>query len=82
MDTIRYDFASIEGSRMDIAQSAARLNNALDELKSYLAPLVLRGRVRLLMPTRCSSKDGIAPRKILTRCLIVLVSLSGRVTTR
>ena len=40
MDTIRYDFASIEGSRMDIAQSAARLNNALDELKSYLAPLV------------------------------------------
>lgn len=40
MDTIRYYFASIEGSRMDIAQSAARLNNALDELKSYLAPLV------------------------------------------
>lgn len=40
MDTIRYDFASIEASRMDIAQSASKLNTMLDDLKAYLQPLV------------------------------------------
>ena len=40
MDTIRYDFASIEASRMDIAQAASRLNTALSDLKAYLAPMV------------------------------------------
>lgn len=52
MDTIRYDFASIEGSRMDIAQSAARLNNALDELKSYLAPIEAQDAEK-----ECHSRD-------------------------
>lgn len=39
-DTIRYDFGSIETSRMDIAQAASRLNTALADLKTYLAPMV------------------------------------------
>jgi early secretory antigenic target protein ESAT-6 len=40
MTIMKYNFAQIDGLRADIAASTAQMNNTLNDLKSYLAPLV------------------------------------------
>ncbi|PFG27194.1 ESAT-6-like protein [Corynebacterium renale] len=40
MSTIRYQFGAIDAAATDIQATSARINQLLDELKSFLAPMV------------------------------------------